>query len=194
MHGGIGSWLRISGPLFREHGRELEYGDEYSQEGIFHKYNRLLPLIDRDGSFLDVGCGVGLMLKFVVGMSRFHIEPFGIERVPEKVEKARGLVLPEFGDNIVCVGYTSEEDFPFERKFDFIMDSTYPPTLRRIRFFETRVRPGGKLMFNFYQDATRAEPDLASELKSYMKGCGYSVLKTSNVPEEIIYKSLPVKL
>jgi len=52
--------------------------------------------IDRDGTFLDVGCANGLLMESVVAWSRFRVEPYGIDFAPGLVE----LAQERFGDRV----------------------------------------------------------------------------------------------
>jgi 2-polyprenyl-3-methyl-5-hydroxy-6-metoxy-1,4-benzoquinol methylase len=45
--------------------------------------------IDRDGTFLDVGCASGQLLESLVEWTPFQIEPYGLDLAPALVELAR---------------------------------------------------------------------------------------------------------
>src|SRR5712691_704089 len=59
----------------------------------------IVEAIDRDGSFLDVGCANGLLLESIVAWSPYRIEPYGLDFSPRLVELARRR-LPQWADRI----------------------------------------------------------------------------------------------
>jgi SAM-dependent methyltransferase len=59
----------------------------------------IVEAIDRDGTFLDVGCANGLLLESIVEWSQFVIEPYGIDFAPGLVELARRR-LPGWADRL----------------------------------------------------------------------------------------------
>jgi SAM-dependent methyltransferase len=59
----------------------------------------IVEAIDRDGTFLDVGCANGLLLESVVDWSLFAVEPYGIDFAPGLVELARRR-LPQWADRL----------------------------------------------------------------------------------------------
>ena len=76
----------------------------------------IVEAIDRDGSFLDVGCANGLLLESVVAWSQFAVEPYGIDFAPGLVELARTR-LPRWAERIWHADLRSWEP-PF--RFDFV--------------------------------------------------------------------------
>jgi len=59
----------------------------------------IVEAIDRDGTFLDVGCASGLLLESIVEWSQFVIEPYAIDFAPGLVELARRR-LPGWADRL----------------------------------------------------------------------------------------------
>jgi protein-L-isoaspartate O-methyltransferase len=55
--------------------------------------------IDRDGSFLDVGCANGYLMECLPQWTSFKVEPFGLEIAPELAALARQR-LPQWTDRI----------------------------------------------------------------------------------------------
>jgi SAM-dependent methyltransferase len=72
-------------------GKTGTYGDwAYSRSLIAHA-------IDRDGSFLDVGCANGYLLECLVGWTPHRLDGFGLDIAPELVDLARRR-LPQWSD------------------------------------------------------------------------------------------------
>jgi hypothetical protein len=55
--------------------------------------------IDRDGSFLDVGCASGYLMECLPRWTSFEVEPYGLEIAPELAELARRR-LPAWADRV----------------------------------------------------------------------------------------------
>jgi hypothetical protein len=103
--------------------------------------------IDRDGTFLDVGCASGYLMESVVRWSRHRIEPYGLELVPALAELARRH-LPQWADRIF-VGNALTWDPP--RRFDFVRtELVYVPESRQrdllTRLLGDVVSAGGRLI------------------------------------------------
>jgi len=86
----------------------------------------IVDAIDRDGTFLDVGCANGYLLESVVRWSPFRVEPYGLEISPELAQLAQQR-LPQWADRIF-VGNALTWDSP--ARFDFVrtgLDYVPPP-------------------------------------------------------------------
>jgi SAM-dependent methyltransferase len=59
----------------------------------------LAHAIDRDGSFLDVGCANGYLIECLPGWTHFDLEPYGLDLSRELVQLARRR-LPRWSDRI----------------------------------------------------------------------------------------------
>ena len=107
----------------------------------------IVEAIDRDGSFLDVGCASGYLLESVVRWSERRLEPYGLDFSPRLVELARAR-LPQWADRIF-LGDALEWEPP--RRFDFVRtELVYAPEERRPELVEHLlgrvVEPGGRLI------------------------------------------------
>ena len=107
----------------------------------------IVEAIDRDGSFLDVGCANGYLLESVVRWSEHRLEPYGLDFSPRLVELARAR-LPRWADRIF-LGDALEWEPP--RRFDFVRtELVYAPEERRRelvdRLLRRVVEPGGRLI------------------------------------------------
>jgi hypothetical protein len=99
-------------------------------EALWEEARRhIVDAIDRDGSFLDVGCASGYLMESVVRWSPHRVEPYGLEIAPELATLARRR-LPQWEDRIF-VGNALTWVPP--RRFDFVRTGLdyVPPTRRR---------------------------------------------------------------
>ncbi|HEX5725364.1 MAG TPA: class I SAM-dependent methyltransferase, partial [Longimicrobiaceae bacterium] len=130
--------------------------------------------VERDGSFLDIGCASGLLMESVVAWAREDghvVEPYGLD-ISEKLAELARQRLPQWRERI-HVGNALFWDPP--ARFDFVRtEMVYvPETLRRTyveRLLERFVAPGGRLIVCSYgssrPEGARAEP-LADELRDW---------------------------
>jgi SAM-dependent methyltransferase len=103
--------------------------------------------VDRDGSFLDIGCANGHLLECIVRWSNHRVEPYGLELSPRLAELARRR-LPQWSERIF-VGNALTWDPP--RRFDFVRtELVYVPAERRRALLERLmsrfVEPGGSII------------------------------------------------
>jgi hypothetical protein len=136
--------------------------------------------IDRDGTFLDVGCANGLLMESVVAWSHFRIEPYGVDLGPRLVELAKAR-LPHWADRIE-VG--NAIDYRPRRRFTFVhvlLDLV--PGARRgdlVRHaLEVLVEPGGRLLVSCYQPAGGSAPSAAEQLRTL----GFVVAGEESMPD-----------
>ena len=61
--------------------------------------SHITDAIDRDGTFLDVGCANEYLMECIPGWTKLAVEPYGLDIVPEFVELARSR-LPLLADRI----------------------------------------------------------------------------------------------
>lgn len=101
----------------------LAGGDARAQSGFHGSPERwqaarrgIAEAIDRDGSFLDVGCANGLLLESVVEWSSFAVEPYGIDFAPGLVHLARRR-LPQWRERLWVADVFS---WIPPRRFDFV--------------------------------------------------------------------------
>jgi SAM-dependent methyltransferase len=111
----------------------------------------IVEAIDRDGSFLDIGCASGQLLESVVAWSPHRLEPFGLDLAPRLAELARRR-LPQWAGRI-AVGNALTWEPP--RRFDFVRtELVYVPGARRggyvRRLLAAVVAPHGRLIVCAY--------------------------------------------
>ena len=118
--------------------------------------------VDRDGSFLDIGCASGYLLESIVEWSPHRIDPYGLELTPGLAGLARRR-LPQWADRIF-VGNALTWEPP--RRFDFVRtELVYVPSERRAdyvhRLLADVVAPDGRLIVCGYgspRSSVRADP------------------------------------
>jgi predicted pyridoxine 5'-phosphate oxidase superfamily flavin-nucleotide-binding protein/SAM-dependent methyltransferase len=114
--------------------------------------------IDRDGTFLDIGCANGLLMESVAAWSRHRIEPYGLDFAPRLVELARRR-LPQWADRIFLGDARTWEP---PRRFDFVRtELVYVAADDRPRYvarlLDQLLEPGGRLLVCGYSgDAVQA--------------------------------------
>jgi hypothetical protein len=113
----------------------------------------IVEAIDRDGTFLDVGCANGLLMESVAQWSPFAIEPHGVDFAPGLVELARKR-LPQWADRI-WVGDAEFWQPPI--RFDFAHIRIEIPGLENVLGFARRVIVSSDGSFR-RPDSPRAEP------------------------------------
>lgn len=120
-------------------------------------YLSTLPLIDRDGKIMDLGCGNGMLLKFLQRFSGHQLVPFGIDHKELPIVQARTEVLPEHVANFQVADVN---DYRFEEgPFDLIISNPVYAGSRMRQFTEhclAHLSPGGRLIYRLHDDVVRA--------------------------------------
>lgn len=151
----------------------------------WERYRRIITApIDRDGTFLDVGCANGLLMESVAAWAAEDgrvVEPFGLEISPKLAKLARRR-LPRWKDRIFT-GNALVWDPPFT--FDFVRtEMVYVPQhLRRsygVRLLEEVVAPRGCLIVCSY-GSSRPEGSRAEVLVDELRDWGLSVTGVHDV-------------
>ncbi len=140
--------------------------------------------IDKDGSFLDIGCANGLLMESVVEWSResgHAVEVFGLDISEELAELAHRR-LPHWRDRIF-VGNGLLWEPPV--RFDFVRTELVyvPPSRRREyveRLLERFVARDGKLILCSY-GSSRPEGARAEPLVEELQGWGIPVDRVDDV-------------
>lgn len=144
----------------------------------------VVALIDKSGSFLDIGCANGLLMESVVGWARdagHRVEPFGLDISAKLAELARRR-LPPWSDRIF-VGNALFWKPPI--RFDFVRTELVyvPPSRRREyaqRLLERFVAPEGRLIICSY-GSSRLEGERAELLVDEMRGWGVAIHRVEDV-------------
>jgi 2-polyprenyl-3-methyl-5-hydroxy-6-metoxy-1,4-benzoquinol methylase len=136
----------------------LAASDEYAQAGHTGDENTweasrgfIAGALHRDGAFLDAGCANGILMESVHRWGagkHLKIEPYGLDIVPEFVERAR-LRLPHWADRIHTGNIRTWQ--PTGMRFDFVMiRPEYAPAARRVdmvrHLMNKVVNPNGRVI------------------------------------------------
>ena len=167
----------------------------------WERYRRVVTApVDRDGTFLDVGCANGLLMESVARWAAEEghcVEPYGVDISPKLAELARRR-LPQWRDRIF-VGNALSWTAPL--RFDFVRtEMVYVPDHLRRRYaerlLEDLVAPGGCLIACSY-GSSRPEGGRAKPLVEEFRGWGLSVAGVHDVvsPEHgfVITRAISVR-
>ena len=138
--------------------------------------------IDRNGTFLDLGCANGLLMESVVAWAAergSRVEPYGLDFAPGLVELARRR-LPHWAGRIHH-GNAIDWIPPDGRRFTLVhtlLDLV--PVARRADLVRHAlghlVEPSGRLLVSHYQSAKTSEPPVDQILRSL----GFAVTASSS--------------
>ena len=140
-----------------------------------HARGIIADAIDRDGTFLDIGCANGLLMETLFawcGAKGIRIEPYGLDIVPELAALARRR-LPQWADRIF-VGNALTWSPPM--RFNFVRAGLeyVPPRRRRDlvdHLLADLVVPKGHLILGVYADADPTRPGL----EEIVRGWGFTI-------------------
>jgi SAM-dependent methyltransferase len=113
--------------------------------------------VDRDGTFMDVGCANGYLLEslaaWVTKERRWHIEPYGVDINPGLVVEAMRR-WPGVADHFWVA---NAWEFAPPLKFDFVYSTADCVPERFLpsyvaRLLDRYVKPGGRLIMGAYGD------------------------------------------
>ena len=138
----------------------------------------ILEAINRDGSFLDVGCASGLLMETAERWASergYIIEPYGLD-ISEKLADLAQSRLTAWADRIY-VGNAMTWEPP--RRFDFVRtEMVYVPDGRRREYvawlLEAVVAPGGRLIACSY-GSSRDPTNRAEPIADHLRDWGYQV-------------------
>ena len=154
---------------------QAQSGHSGDAAGWEHARGLIAEAIDRDGTFLDVGCANGLLMESMVewcAAKGIRIEPYGLDIVPELALLARSRV-PRWSERIF-VGNALTWAPPM--RFDFVRTGLeYVPPRRRRDLVEHLVRDvvaaDGRLIIGVYCNADPSGPGL----DDIVRGWGYEI-------------------
>ncbi|HEX5689836.1 MAG TPA: methyltransferase domain-containing protein [Roseiflexaceae bacterium] len=146
--------------------------EPWRQSGMSGPYERWAALrrpvadaIDRNGTFLDIGCANGYLLECCLAWTAergIEIEPFGVD-ISERLAGLARERLPLYADNLMVAN--AFEWIP-PRRFDFVRtELVYVPGEYERQYIdhlrEHYLAPGGRLLIANYAEQ---HPDPASGL------------------------------
>jgi SAM-dependent methyltransferase len=118
--------------------------------------------IDRDGTFLDIGCANGYLMECLPRWTPFAVEPYGLDISPDLVDLARTR-LPAWADRIF-VGNALTWDPP--RAFTYVRTALdYVPPARKHAFLERLLGYSGRVVvgvFNEHESERTTEDEIDS--------------------------------
>jgi hypothetical protein len=124
--------------------------------------SHIAEAIDRDGTFLDVGCANGYLLECLQRWTPFALEPYGLDISPQLAELARAR-LPEWADRIF-VGNALTWDPP--RRFTYVRTALdYVPPARKRAFLDRLLGYSERVVlgvFNEHESERTTEDELDS--------------------------------
>jgi SAM-dependent methyltransferase len=144
--------------------------------------SHLCQAIDRDGSFLDVGCANGHLAESMVAWCAergVRLEPFGVDLSPGLVAEARRR-LPQWADRF-WVGNALDWTAPGGRRFDFVhtlLDLVPAARLEQMlrHQLEHLVAAGGRLLASSYVPAG----DRSRHAERLLRSLGFTVDGTTS--------------
>ena len=158
-------------------------------ERDWERYRRVVTApIDRDGTFLDIGCANGLLMESAAEWAAadgHRVEPYGVDISPKLAELARRR-LPHWRDRIF-VGNALMWVPPF--RFDFVRtELVYVPTQLRRRYAQRLladvVAPRGCLLVCAY-GSSRPEGSRAELLVDEFQSWGLPVASVHDVVSDV---------
>ncbi len=169
----------------------LGTGDPAAQSGMtggVERYERtrrvIANAIERDGSFLDIGCANGLLIESLGRWTTHAVEPFGLD-ISAPIAKLAAERLPHWA-NRIFVGNALTWQAP--RRFDHVLtELVYVPEHRAeeyvARLLADIVAPNGRLIVTSY--GSRSRPDLPVQpLVRMLSDWGHGVAGSAEVVEE----------
>ncbi len=138
----------------------------------------ILDAVDRDGTFLDVGCASGYLMESLVGWATakgLHLEPYGLDFSDRLATLARSR-LPQWADRIFV---SNALEWRPPHRFDYVRtELVYVPEHRQRelvqRLFDDVLLPGGRLIVCSYGSSRRPQPN-AEPLGELLRGWGHEV-------------------
>ncbi len=137
-------------------------------------YSVFCAEINKKGIVLDLGCGNGLMLKYLMNSSVYRLIPYGVDFLEKSIEQAKTIIHPENRDHFLIQNIV---DYNFDAgPFDFIFCAPHHIYSEdRMKFFAklmANCRKGGKIIFYVYSNKLKNEkPNVfagAPELKKFL--------------------------
>ncbi len=117
-------------------------------------YDCFCEQITHDGKVMDLGCGNGLMLKYLIEHTPFTLTPYGVDYLEPSIRQAKEMIHPEHESHFV-VGNVMDYDYR-DAPFDFIFADPYDvhprDTTRFLQDVLNACADGGRAIFYTYHD------------------------------------------
>jgi len=161
-------WAFFTDPKFKVEGWTSETYRKYdinSFEDMKYDYSTILKIIHHGGKIIDLGCGCGYLLKFLVLNSSFNLTPFGIDMSKEAIDEVKTLLSDYKTNFFVGDSYRLE----LHDKFDFILTKpSYVGDYEFKWYYEkcwNMLKPKGRLIFVFHHHTLAKMPKRKRTLK-----------------------------
>jgi|GEM_PF-1488335 len=105
-------------------------------EGVPHNfYGSTLPLIDRPGDIMDLGCGNGMLLRFLMEFSGQKLIPHGVDINIHALMQAKEKILKKYSNNF-SFGRIENYDLKNQAFDILIANPFYVPDEKKKQFVE----------------------------------------------------------
>jgi len=115
-------------------------------------YDSTLPFIHKNGKVIDLGCGNGMLLKFLMEFSGHELTPYGIDNKEALIAKAKEELL-DFKDNFK-VDDVKTHNFS-NSTFDIIITNPFYTRPNMKEFTKKcieHLNTGGRIIFRVHND------------------------------------------
>lgn len=139
------------------HIEEANSGGEYERWKQVRQF--IVQAIHKDGTFFDIGCANGFLMKSLMHWSRHHLIPYGIDNRDEAIKNAK-LLLPEYTENFQCIDgdhLEGLEERGMPLKYDFVYRNYWKrdvDTSEKVRTIVTKlwehVNDNGRMILGVY--------------------------------------------
>jgi SAM-dependent methyltransferase len=144
--------------------------------------------VNRDGTFLDVGCANGHLMECAAAWlaeSGLRVEPYGLDILPELAVLARRR-LPRWADRIAtgnALEWVPERPFDFVRTgVEYVPARLRPQLVRHL--LDATVAPGGRLIIGAHSEPSGTLPQLEAEVANW----GFRIAGRVEVPHAQDYR------
>ncbi len=122
-------------------------------------YRAFAEQIDKDGKVLDMGCGNGLMLQYLMLTTGYKLIPYGVDFMSRSIKQAKKILHPQYANHFE-VGNVVNYSFK-KGPFDFIFAAIHHIYSGDRKEYLAKLRKNckkdGKIIFYEYNDVLKAE-------------------------------------
>lgn len=157
-------------------------------------YNCFCREISGNGKILDMGCGNGLLLKYLMDHTAYKLLPFGIDFCRPSIKQAQSLIHPTFKNNFrIC----NIRDFDFrDSPYDYILfcpDHVYQKDiLKTVKQILCACSENGKVVFYTYGGSTELTKPYWADILTCLTGYATSKKEYTSVYMQVCQKINPL--